>query len=138
MTVDRAEVTVHELMKTATMFREVNERIEGVNEAFAATEADFFCECGTVGCTETIRLTLAEYERIRANPLRYLTVPGHERASVCRIVSANERFSVVEAHVDEAERMSRALDPRRSGRSELRLAAAAPWHAADPPHAAQG
>lgn len=38
-------------------------------------EAEFFCECGRLLCSRRIRLTLAEYEAIRAAP-GFLTSTG--------------------------------------------------------------
>ena len=108
-------------LRTATLFREVNERIDDVSTSFDSADADFFCECGDGRCTERVTLTLREYERVRANPARFVTALGHERAPLGRIVDVNERFSVVEA--DAADVLGTpfglARTPRRARPSVL-------------------
>jgi hypothetical protein len=46
------------------LFREVNERLQGLNEAFGAVtnRIELVCECADPGCAERITLTLKEYE----------------------------------------------------------------------------
>jgi len=49
-----------------TLFREVNERIDELLEAFGADEeADFLCECPSAGCLRRIALSRAAFDRIR-------------------------------------------------------------------------
>jgi hypothetical protein len=94
-------------IETARFFRAVNERIDGLNEGSRAPEADFFCECGDSACTLRIRLTLAEYDAIRVNPRRFLTLPGHAwDTPELQVVNSNERFSLV-------EEIATALSPDR-------------------------
>ena len=72
------------IAENEVMFRAANERIE--SEAHSAdmffTPVPFLCECPDVSCTETVRLTLEEYEEIREGPVRFLCVPGHEALAV--------------------------------------------------------
>ncbi len=78
-----------------TLFRDAAHEIARASDGGDAPEAEFFCECGESRCTERMRLTLAEYEAIRAMPGRFLVLPGHEDAPFRRVVSSNDRFSVV-------------------------------------------
>ena len=100
----RPASTARRRIETAKLFREANDRIEGVTEGLHVPEAEFFCECGDSACTLRIRLTLAEYEAIRGNPRRFLTLPGHERGTpLLRLVKTTERFSLVEEDADDPE-----------------------------------
>jgi hypothetical protein len=96
-----------------SLFREVNERIEELNERFATMMpmSDWVCECADETCFETVSLTTAEYEAIRAHPARFPVLPGHELPEVETVVEANERFLVVEKR-GAARRVAVALDPR--------------------------
>jgi hypothetical protein len=65
-------------LRTEELYREVNERIVRLNQVFESEEAEFLCECADSLCAERLRLTLAEYEAIRADPSRFLMAAGHE------------------------------------------------------------
>jgi hypothetical protein len=97
-----------------TLFREVNERVKAVSEGFAepAEMAEFVCECGDDSCAARIRLTLAEYERIRSSPIRFAIVHGHELPEVERVVEENERYTVVEKLRGGPAELAEAHDPR--------------------------
>jgi hypothetical protein len=98
--------------RNEVLFREVNERIEefqsgeGVEGRF-----DFLCECGDENCTEQIRLTLAEYEGVRSDPIQFVVLPGHEVPEMERIVQSGDRFSVVRKQ-EEAAEVAEQHDPR--------------------------
>lgn len=84
----------------ATM-RDINEEIEGLAAAFAATPRDehvyvFLCECSRETCTTGIRMTAAEYEHVRERPERFALVPGHENAAIERVVETHEHYVIVE------------------------------------------
>ena len=80
---------------TGALFREATRRVQRASGDGHAPEAEFFCECGDSRCTERIRLTLREYEAIRAMPGRFLVIPSHEGAPYRRVIESNDRFSVV-------------------------------------------
>jgi hypothetical protein len=96
------------------LFREVNERVKGLNETFASiTEVmDVVCECGSSGCMERFAIAPGEYEALRSNPDHFAIVPGHEIAEVERIVSRCGHYDVVEKLPGEAQRIAEATDPR--------------------------
>lgn len=81
-------------------FRDANEKIRArAAECDAPIERiPFLCECPVPTCTEVLRLTLAEYGEVRANPARFFTVPGHEDAdaAVAHVVSREDGYVVVE------------------------------------------
>ncbi|HEY3069222.1 MAG TPA: hypothetical protein VGJ34_02810 [Gaiellaceae bacterium] len=95
------------------LFRKVNERIEEVNEELGSGSlSDFLCECGDDDCTQPVRLTLAEYEEVRAEPTHFVIAPGHDVIGVERVIRETDRFAVVEKFTGEAERIAVETDPR--------------------------
>jgi hypothetical protein len=99
--------------ESQSLFREVNERIEELNERFATMLpiSDWICECADETCFQTVSLTVAEYEAIRAHPARFPVLPGHARPDVETVVEVNERFLVVEKR-GAARKVAVAHDPR--------------------------
>lgn len=96
------------------LYRQVNERIEELNEAFDAITGDFavICECGDLDCTEQISVSRDAYERTRANPARFLVRPGHEEPEVEQVVARDGDYVVVEKTPPEAVRVAEETDPR--------------------------
>jgi hypothetical protein len=96
------------------LFREVNERVKGINDTFGTRleEAEFVCECGDDHCTDRIRLNLGEYEEVRAEPTHFAIRPGHEIPDVEDVVERNDRYLVVEKKAGEAARLAAETDPR--------------------------
>jgi len=101
--------------RNEALFRRVNERVEEVNQAFESllSDADFFCECADMECMEKIRMTLAEYEALRAEPTHFAVKPGHELPEDERFVEERVGYVVVEKLGRAGERAAE-LDPRDS------------------------
>lgn len=99
-----------------SLFRAANERLESVNESFdlVLERMDFACECADIECTVAIRLSITEYEVIRAHPNRFFVSTGHEQGDVERVVEATRDFLVVEKLGAGAD-VARDADPRRVG-----------------------
>ena len=80
------------------LFREVNERIAAITGTWQWEDVQgFLCECARADCTEAVELTRAQWEAIRALPSHYVTVPGHERPGVERVIERRDSFVVVAA-----------------------------------------
>jgi hypothetical protein len=73
----------------------------------------FRCECGDEACTCRIRLTLGEYESVRAYATRFAIARNHENPEIEQLIEEHERFAVVEAVSGEAVKLARRSDPRR-------------------------
>ena len=101
----------HQIARNEALFREVNERVREVSSGAAEETTEFLCECGNEDCTETIELRNEEYESVRADPLLFVIVRGHEIAEVADLVARNERFDVVRKHAGEGA-IARQTDPR--------------------------
>ena len=102
----------HQAKKAAenqALLREVNERIEEL--ARDAANPQFLCECADESCTETIELSIAEYETARSSPVRFPVKVGHLDRDVERLVEENDRYAVVEK-TGQAGEIARAMDPR--------------------------
>jgi hypothetical protein len=108
---ERNERRKEQIARNEALFREVNERVQEVSEDRATLMTDFVCECGDTGCTQSIQLRDEEYEHVRADPLLFAIVPGHEILDVEEVVAENQRFYVVRKHVAEAA-LARDTDPR--------------------------
>jgi biotin carboxylase len=97
------------------MFREVNERVEGMNQTFASVTGSFdiFCECSQLTCTERITVPTEIYERVRSDATHFLLRAGHEDPTVENVVETFDVFVIVEKEGVEVERVAEATDPRR-------------------------
>lgn len=90
--------------------RRVNEAIErGGGEGGSAV---FVCECGHLGCSAKVELSLAAYESVRTSFDRFLLVPGHEIDQVDRVVERHPDHVVVVKRDGEARAMAAAADDR--------------------------
>jgi hypothetical protein len=84
------------------LMREVNERLAGLDRNAGASWADadelfeFVCECSLPECEQHVRMTLGEYDGVRAQDDRFALVRGHETGSIERIVRRTDRFVVVD------------------------------------------
>ena len=113
-------VGAHEerLAKNEALFREVNERIQEIDERLDATASDgqvlweFICECADERCFERLQLHRREYEDVRRVATRFLIVPGHEIKGIERVVEEHDRYHVVEKGVGAAARVAAETDPR--------------------------
>jgi hypothetical protein len=94
------------------IFRNVNERIEDTARAhgFDQTLA-FHCECSDVECRATIQMEAAAYDRIAADPVRFVIVPEHANEELERILERTGDYVVVEK-VGEARRQIERDHPR--------------------------
>ena len=96
------DLTMVRIAENQSTFREANEDIELAAEKMKlyGRSVPFICECPRPECTELIRLTLDEYESVRADPTHFANAPGHEEVSVengaGRVVDRRDGYVVVE------------------------------------------
>ena len=83
--------------RNQTLFREVNERLQGLAETFQhVTEtSSFACECADLRCTAMINLRLSEYEAVRSHPNQFAVLPGHVYPDVEDVVAEHDRYIIV-------------------------------------------
>jgi hypothetical protein len=93
--------------------RRVNEAIE--RGAQGTGRAVFVCECGRLGCSETVEMAISEYEGVRSGFDRFLVVPGHQIDEIEDVVERHDSYLVVAKREDRAARMAYATDDRDGG-----------------------
>ena len=91
--------------------RRVNEAIER-GRLGNRSDAAFVCECGRLGCNDTLSLSLPEYEAVRTSFDRFFLVPGHELPPVDKVVERHDGYLVVIKAEGEAREMAAETDPR--------------------------
>ena len=96
--------------RTESLFREVNERI--AETTTTGEEAVFVCECPDRACTDRVPVPLHEYERLRAEPTRFVHAPGHGDERAERVVERRTRFDVVKKVDATVAATVRRFDPR--------------------------
>ena len=96
------------------LYRAVNEKIEGLNEAFGTLTQTMtvVCECGDESCAEQIELDVSTYERVRAEPTHFVVVPGHVVPDVESVVERGDGFEIVRKDKGEAAELAIEHDPR--------------------------
>ena len=104
-----AQITLNE-----STFREVN---EGIEEGRRARDGlvPFVCECGVLGCTAVVSVTLEEYESVRAGSRCFLVAPGHG-ADFDELRHKNDRYAVVAKPDGPLGELADRTDPRRDTR----------------------
>jgi hypothetical protein len=83
-------------MRPEDVFRDANDAIadKARGSDWEAT-IPFLCECSDRRCFGRVDLTLAEYEKVRSHPQRYLVLAGHEVPDAL-LMARDDRFAVVE------------------------------------------
>ena len=98
-----------------TIFRAGNEALAH-NADSAAGVLPFICECADEDCLEAIGLTREQREEVRANPRRFVLLPGHEARGEepMHVVEESDRFVVLEKE-QGAGRIAEEQDARDDG-----------------------
>ena len=97
------------------VFREVNERIEGLQRSFAVTQnqpLQIVCECDRLDCTSRISVALETYEGVRAHADEFFVVEGHEDSGVEEIIDTGTGYLIVRKKPGEPRQMAEDTDPR--------------------------
>jgi hypothetical protein len=96
------------------LYRAVNERIEGLNEAFGRVTDSMVvvCECGNGACAEQIELDIPTYERIRSDPTQFVVKPGHEEPDVEAVIERTATYHVVRKRPGGPAELAASEDPR--------------------------
>lgn len=100
--------------RNQAMYRQVNERIEELNEAFDEMSGEFVvvCECADPMCAEQIALSRDAYERTRANSAQFILRPGHQAADIEDLVATEGDYVIVEKHEGEPASLAQKTDAR--------------------------
>jgi hypothetical protein len=107
-----AEDIQERLAANESVFREINEGIErGQWPGEEDSPVGFRCECARLGCNELLELTVREYEAVRADPRRFIVVPGHEQLDAEIVLEHHPEYLVVKK-LDQAGETAEKNDPR--------------------------
>ncbi len=102
---------------TQSLFRDVNDRIEHLNEVFSTVLplGSFVCECARAACSERVELDIEEYRALRSNAARFVVAAGkaHVFPLFEHLVERHDRYWVVEK-VGLAGEVATALSATRA------------------------
>jgi len=95
--------------------RKLNERIEEDRLRVQPSLSEWICECWDETCGLPVKLTIAEYEAVRAEPTHFFVAPSEEHLSpdIEYIVRQEPRYWVIAKKGVGAEMSRREQDPRR-------------------------
>ena len=83
--------------KNEALFREVNERIDQLQEDLGGTPSfQVVCECGDAACTARFSITSDGYREVREDDRRFAVLPGHERQEIERVIAERAGYFLVE------------------------------------------
>lgn len=103
-----------QISQNDALFRAANEQIRDRAEQSDLVDAiPFLCECADPTCTKVVRLSLAEYARIRQDPTWFLNAAGHDDAkgAVGQLIERRPGYEIV-AKTGRAAKVAEDLDPR--------------------------
>ena len=98
--------------KNESTFRRANESLEeeATDLGFDDEPTPYLCECEDERCVKLVQLDREEYEAVRANPKRFVMVPGHQEADDV-VVREGAGFMVIEKRGQEGDLVA-GQDPR--------------------------
>jgi hypothetical protein len=114
------DLSAERVAKNDAVFRNANEGIErSAVEHGVAEGVPFLCECAEPSCTELLRLSLVDYEMVRAQPRWFINAPGHQVAGGKHVEVARQRdgYLIVEK-LGRAGEIVEELDPREAAGAE--------------------
>ena len=101
------------IARNEAIARDIN---EGIEEAMASLSTEGYtrmlCECGLSDCERKVAISVAEYERTRSDPRRFIVVKEHVIPDVEDVVDETDRFVIVQKHEGTPAEVAEALDPR--------------------------
>jgi hypothetical protein len=80
--------------KNEALFRDINERLQGLNDDFGTSE--WLCECSDLECVGRIVMSDAAYEEVRQHGAHFMLLAGHEEGDIERIVVRHDGYVIAE------------------------------------------
>jgi hypothetical protein len=109
-----SDLTAERVARNDAIFREANEKIrDSAEELEFADVIPLICECADPNCTQILRLTIEDYERVRSDPTHFINAKGHVTAAqgFGEIVEEGKEWDII-AKVGPAAEIVEELDPR--------------------------
>ena len=102
-------------MQNEIQFRKLNERIEDDHLRVQPSIAQWVCECADENCGLPVKMTIAEYEAVRAEPTHFFIAPSEKHLSldIEVVVRREPHYWVIAKKGIGAEMSRREEDPRR-------------------------
>jgi hypothetical protein len=113
------EARARKLALNQDTFRTANERIERAVQSYHFEPnqgVPFICECADQDCHQTVMLSLADYEAVRAHADRFFVALGHDKDTHERTLETKQGYALV-TKIGEAGMEAARLDPRTNGPS---------------------
>lgn len=107
-------LTEERIARNNATFRDANEHIGAAAGAYGIdAPVPFICECSDGRCSEIVRLTLEQYEEVRADSRHFLNVPGHQDVAegAAELVAERDGYVIVEK-LGRGGDIAEALDER--------------------------
>lgn len=101
------------MAQNETLFREVNERVEGIAIELGDQKDgyEYLCECANKDCTFRVVLNIDQYESVRSDPRQFVVLPDHFTPEVEEVVVRDDAYWVVRKSGEAGEYVEQ-LDPR--------------------------
>jgi c-di-AMP phosphodiesterase-like protein len=101
--------------RNQALFRAVNEKLKGINEAFEQIvgKPAITCECADLNCIGTVAIGRDEYADARADPRHFIVLRDHMYPDVERVVNESDGYVIVEK-LGVAGRVAEATEPEHS------------------------
>ena len=95
--------------------RKLNERIEEHHLRVKPTIAQWVCECADETCARPVKMTIAEYEAVRAEPTQFFVAPSEDHVStdIEYVVRREPSYWVIAKRGVGADMSRREQTPRR-------------------------
>ena len=107
------DVSATRAARNEIALRKYNEKVEDRRRRIKPSLAEWLCECFDENCAQPVKLSMEEYEVVRADARHFLVAPGEEHVSpsVEHVLRREERYWIVEK-IGVAAEMSEQSDPR--------------------------
>lgn len=103
----------HRIGLNESIFRSLNEDLERLADRTGhGSRLNLICECGRTECTDRVKMSRARYETLRADPLAFVVVPGHEQLEFEDVIGREDGLTVVRKRSEAAAEVARETDPR--------------------------
>jgi hypothetical protein len=108
----RDDERIRRIGENEALYRQVNENLEELNQAFGTVSGVFEvkCECGSLECTEHVTVPREVYEQVRANSAHFIIKPDHEFPEAEHVVERHDQFVIVRKDPGPARRIAEATD----------------------------
>jgi hypothetical protein len=110
----RYDERLRRIGENEALYRQVNERVEEINDAFGTVTgaSEIMCECGSLECSARISVPRHVYDQVRTNAARFIVKPNHEFPEAEHVVERHEAYVVVHKDPGPARRVAEETDPR--------------------------